>query len=52
MPQGENSYKQGKDSVQFPLDKPIPYELIKIIVEYRVEENSKPLKTKLSNYDT
>ena len=28
-------YKQGKGSVQFPLDKPIPYELIKRIVVYR-----------------
>ena len=32
-------YKQGKGSVQFPLDKPIPYELIARIVEYRAKEN-------------
>jgi len=32
-------YKQGKGSVQFPLSKPIPYDLIKRIVEFRVEEN-------------
>ncbi len=25
-------YKQGKGSVQFPLDKPVPYELVKKIV--------------------
>jgi uncharacterized protein YdhG (YjbR/CyaY superfamily) len=32
-------YKQGKGSVQFPTDKPIPYDLIRMIVEFRVEEN-------------
>jgi uncharacterized protein YdhG (YjbR/CyaY superfamily) len=34
-------YEQGKGSVQFPLDKPIPYDLIDRIVKYRVEENMK-----------
>ncbi|NEM97902.1 DUF1801 domain-containing protein [Pontibacter sp. BT327] len=33
-------YKQGKGSVQFPVDKPIPYELIKQIVAFRVKENT------------
>ena len=33
-------YKQGKGSVQFPLDQPIPYDLISRIVKFRVEENS------------
>lgn len=32
-------YKQGKGSVQFPLDQPIPYDLIRRIVIYRVQEN-------------
>ena len=32
-------YKQGKGSVQFPLDQPIPYELIRKITEFRVKEN-------------
>ena len=32
-------YKVGKGSVQFPLDKPLPKELIRKIVKYRVEEN-------------
>ena len=32
-------YKQGKGSVQFPLDKPIPYDLVERIVRYRVKEN-------------
>jgi uncharacterized protein YdhG (YjbR/CyaY superfamily) len=34
-----SKYKQGKGSVQFPLDKPIPYQLIEQIVKYRVIEN-------------
>jgi len=32
-------YKQGKGSVQFPMDEPIPLELISRIVQFRVEEN-------------
>lgn len=32
-------YKNAKGSVQFPLDKPIPLELVKKIVEFRVNEN-------------
>ena len=33
-----SKYKQGKGSVQFPLDKDIPYDLIAKIVQFRVEE--------------
>lgn len=32
-------YKQGKGSAQFPLDQPMPYELITKIVKFRVKEN-------------
>jgi uncharacterized protein YdhG (YjbR/CyaY superfamily) len=32
-------YKQGRGSVQFPLDKPIPYDLVEKIAKYRVKEN-------------
>ena len=32
-------YKQGRGSVQFPLDKPMPTDLIRRIVEFRVEQN-------------
>ncbi len=39
-----STYKQGKGSVQFPIDKPIPFDLIGQIVEFRVKENK--LKTK------
>ena len=31
-------YKQGKGSVQFPVDKPIPYDLVEKIVQFRVKE--------------
>jgi len=34
-----SEYKSSKGSVQFPLDKPIPYELISEIVKFRVAEN-------------
>jgi Uncharacterized conserved protein len=34
-----SKYKQGKGSVQFPLNKPIPFDLIGAIVQYRVNEN-------------
>lgn len=33
-------YKQGKGSVQFPLGQPLPTELIRRIVEFRVAENT------------
>ncbi len=39
-------YKQGKGSVQFPLDKPIPYDLITQIVQFRVQENVEKIKLK------
>jgi uncharacterized protein YdhG (YjbR/CyaY superfamily) len=32
-------YKSSKGSVQFPLDKPLPLELIRKIVQFRVKEN-------------
>jgi len=34
-----SKYKWAKGSVQFPLDKPIPYDLIRKIVLFRVREN-------------
>jgi uncharacterized protein YdhG (YjbR/CyaY superfamily) len=37
-------YKQGKGSVQFPMDKPIPYDLVKKIVDYRAKENLEKIK--------
>jgi uncharacterized protein YdhG (YjbR/CyaY superfamily) len=32
-------YRAGKGSVKFPLDKPIPFDLISKIVKFRVREN-------------
>lgn len=37
-------YKQGKGSVQFPINEPLPLDLIKKIVEFRVEENKALVK--------
>jgi uncharacterized protein YdhG (YjbR/CyaY superfamily) len=34
------SYKGGKGSVQFPLDEPLPRDLIRRIVEFRVEQRT------------
>ncbi|WP_438445024.1 iron chaperone [Gorillibacterium sp. sgz5001074] len=34
-----SAYKGAKGSVQFPLGEPVPYDLIRRIVRYRVEEN-------------
>jgi uncharacterized protein YdhG (YjbR/CyaY superfamily) len=34
-----SKYKQGRGSVQFPLDQPIPFDLIERITRYRVKEN-------------
>ncbi len=34
-----SKYKQGKGSVQFPIDEPMPIELIKQIVEFRRSES-------------
>ena len=39
-------YQQGKGSVQFPLDRPIPYALIGKIVKFRVKENLEKAKSK------
>lgn len=36
-----SAYKWSKGAVQFPLDEPIPYELIRRIVARRVEQNRK-----------
>lgn len=32
-------YKTSKGTIQFPLDKPVPYDLIAKITEFRVKEN-------------
>lgn len=42
-------YKCAKGSVQFPLDKPMPYDLITRIVKFRVDENIRIAKEKKNN---
>ena len=42
-----SEYKGAKGSVQFPIDKPLPYELISKIVKFRVDENIKKAEDKL-----
>src|SRR5579864_6070447 len=36
-----SKYKGGKGTVQFPIDEPIPFDLVQKIVKYRVKENLK-----------
>ena len=36
-----SGYKYAKGSIQFPIDLPVPLTLIRKIVKFRVEENSK-----------
>ena len=31
-------YKKGKGSVQFPIDKPLPFDLVRRMVQFRVKE--------------
>ena len=42
-------YKQGKGSVQFPIDQPLPLKLIRAIVQFRVKENAVRDKAKKQN---
>lgn len=39
-----SDYKASKGAVQFPYEKPLPYELISEIVKFRVAENTKETK--------
>jgi uncharacterized protein YdhG (YjbR/CyaY superfamily) len=43
---GLSAYEGGKGTVQFPLDKPIPVDLIKRIVKFKVKENQEKAKTR------
>lgn len=44
-----SAYKGGKGTVQFPLDKPIPTELVKRIVLFRKKENEMKAAAKIKN---
>jgi len=41
-----SAYRTGKGSIRFPLDKPIPYDLISKIVNFRVKENLQKAEAK------
>src|SRR5690242_6107714 len=41
-----SQYTWAKGSVQFPLNEPMPYDLITEIVKYRVKENAGKVKSK------
>jgi len=41
-------YGSGKATLKFPLDEPVPYDLITKIVEFRVKQNSEKTKTKVT----
>lgn len=41
-----SKYKQGKGSVQFPIDEPLPLALVTRIVKYRVKENTEHVNAK------
>ena len=44
-----SSFKSAKGSVQFPHDRPIPYDIIGKIVRFRVKQNEEKLSLKKSN---
>ncbi|GAB6991821.1 iron chaperone [Paenibacillus pini] len=44
-----SSYKGAKGSVQFPLNKPMPYDIISRIVTFRVAENAQKNEDKQKN---
>ncbi|HPE74837.1 MAG TPA: DUF1801 domain-containing protein [Draconibacterium sp.] len=40
-------YRSGKGTIQFPVDQPIPFDLVKQVVEFRVKENLEKRKRKV-----
>jgi uncharacterized protein YdhG (YjbR/CyaY superfamily) len=46
-----SKYASAKGSVQFPLDQPIPYDLIREITVFRVKENIEKAKKKKGDAD-
>lgn len=39
-----STYKTSKGAIQFPIDQPIPYDLIKKITEFRIQKNTSKTK--------
>lgn len=44
-----STYKLSKGTIQFPIDEPLPFDLVKKIVQYRVKENKESGKKKNRN---
>jgi len=44
-----SNYKGAKGSVQFPINKPMPFDLIRKIVEFRVSENKRKALEKIKH---
>jgi uncharacterized protein YdhG (YjbR/CyaY superfamily) len=42
-------YKTAPGTIQFPLDRPVPYDLVRRIILFRVKENSAPRKRARQN---
>ncbi|MDR2825072.1 MAG: DUF1801 domain-containing protein [Prevotellaceae bacterium] len=42
-------YRTGKGTLCFPFNKPIPWDILKKVIQYRVEENSKKKESKKGN---
>jgi uncharacterized protein YdhG (YjbR/CyaY superfamily) len=39
-------YRAGKGTLRFPIDEPIPWDIIKKVLQFRVKENLKKVKNK------
>jgi uncharacterized protein YdhG (YjbR/CyaY superfamily) len=39
-------YRTGKGTLRFPIDKPVPWDIIRKIIQFRVKENSDKVKNK------
>jgi uncharacterized protein YdhG (YjbR/CyaY superfamily) len=39
-------YRTGKGTLRFPIDKPIPWDIIKKVIQFRVKENLNKIKNK------
>jgi uncharacterized protein YdhG (YjbR/CyaY superfamily) len=45
-----SAYKTFKGTIQFPIDEPVPFDLVRKIVRYRIKENLEKEKRKESDY--
>jgi len=45
-------YRAGKGTLRFPIDKPIPWDIIKKVIQFRVKESLKKIKNKATHSAT